>query len=86
MLTETTKILRIINDIREEVIRAEEIHKPINSLHEGYAVIAEELDEFWDQVKLKTHERDLMEIRSELIQTAAMCVRTILDVLPHEET
>jgi flagellar hook-associated protein FlgK len=71
----------VISDVREEVIRAEELHKPINSLHEGYAVIAEELDEFWDQVKRKARDRDPVAVRTELIQTAAMCVRTITNVL-----
>ena len=71
----------VLSDVREEVIRAEELHKPINSLHEGYAVIAEELDEFWDQVRLKARDRDPVAVRTELIQTAAMCVRTITNVL-----
>ena len=70
----------ILDEIAAEVDRAESIHPPINSLHEGYAVIAEELDEFWDQVRLKSKMRDPVIVRTELIQTAAMCVRTILNV------
>ena len=38
--------------------RARTKHKPINSAHEGYAVILEELDEFWDEVKKKREMRD----------------------------
>lgn len=70
----------IVTAIVNEVERAEQLHKPINSLHEGYAVIAEEMDEFWDQVKLRSEKRDPVAVRTELIQTAAMCVRTILNV------
>ena len=71
----------IVAAIVNEVERAEQLHKPINSLHEGYAVIAEELDEFWDHVKRKARDRDPVAVRMELIQTAAMCVRTITNVL-----
>lgn len=74
------RIEEIATAIVTEVARAEKLHAPINSLHEGYAVIAEELDEFWDQVKLKARDRDPVSVRTELIQTAAMCVRTILNV------
>ena len=70
----------VLSDVREEVNRAEELHKPINSLHEGYAVIAEDLDEFWDHVKLRSEKRDHVAVRTELVQTAAMCMRTILNV------
>lgn len=70
----------IVTAIVNEVERAEQLHAPINSLHEGYAVIAEELDEFWDQVRLKARDRDSVAVRTELLQAAAMCVRTILNV------
>lgn len=29
----------------------EKFHKPFNSYHEGYAIIKEELDELWDEIK-----------------------------------
>ena len=70
----------IVTAIVNEVERAEKLHKPINSLHEGYAVIVEEMEEFWDQVKLRAEKRDPVSVRTELIQMAAMCVRTILNV------
>lgn len=39
--------------IREEVLRAARKHgaRPFASPHEGYGVLLEELDEFWDEVK-----------------------------------
>lgn len=70
----------LFDEIDREVGRAESLHAPINSLHEGYAVILEELDEFWEQVRLKARDRDPVAVRTELIQTAAMCVRTIVNV------
>lgn len=71
---------RILKEICDEVARAERLHGPINSLHEGYAIIAEELDEFWELVKLKAKDRDPVGVHTELIQTAAMCVRTLINV------
>jgi len=70
----------ILDDVRLELWRAIDKHAPMNSLHEAYSVILEELDEFWDEVKKKSHERDPGKIHAELIQVAAMAVRAIYDV------
>ena len=45
--------MNIEKDIKEEVKKAELNHPQFNSPHEGYAIIAEELDELWDEVKKK---------------------------------
>lgn len=50
-------------------------HGDMNSFHEAYAVILEELDEFWDEVKKK--QPDKANSRTELLQIAAMCIKTI---------
>ena len=55
-------------------------HAPINSAHEGYAIILEEVDEFWEQVRLKRRFRDSTEMLSELVQVAAMAQRTAEDL------
>ncbi len=67
--------------VRCEIERARAKHKPINSAHEGYAVILEELDEFWDEVKKKREMRDKRRMYDELVQIAAMAQRTADDVL-----
>lgn len=51
-----------------------------HSLHEGYAVLLEEVEEFWDEVKLRTSERDPANVLSELVQIAAMAQRTAEDL------
>lgn len=68
-------------------------HAPFNSRHEAKAVIEEEFDEFWDLVKLNpkkplihptkghlmTVEQWQDEMREELVQVGAMCLRAIHD-------
>jgi hypothetical protein len=65
--------------VSAELISATNKFGPINSLHEGYAIILEELDEFWDAVKSK--ESDSLDILMELVQVAAMCQRTAMDCI-----
>ena len=50
---------------------------PISSPHEGYAVIQEELDEFWELVKGRQAMGKLALV--ELVQVAAMAYRTAID-------
>ena len=67
-------------DMAEELDRATMVFGPMHSSHEAYAVILEELEEFWDEVKQKPARRDKAAMRKELIQVGAMCARTILDL------
>lgn len=55
-------------------------HAPLNSLHEAYAVILEEVDELWQQVKLKQRLRNNANIKTELRQIAAMALRALVDL------
>lgn len=64
-----------LSEIEAELHRATESYGPINSPHEGYGIIKEELDEFWDEVKRNNNKK----ARAELIQVAAMCVRYLID-------
>lgn len=74
------RILFALQAIRDEVERAETLHAPIHSLHEGYAVILEELDEVKAEVWKKSSQRDMENIKKELVQCAAMCVRTLVNL------
>jgi hypothetical protein len=67
---------------QDELSRAREKHEVrLNSLHEGYAVILEELDELWEAVRARRENRDPQAILSELVQIAAMAQRTAEDVV-----
>jgi hypothetical protein len=54
--------------------------KWIRSWHEGYGLIAEEVDEFWDEVKKKARLRDLDNALKELVQISALCQRVAEDL------
>lgn len=51
-----------------------------NSAHEGWAILAEEFDELWDEVKVNQKRRDLAKMRHEAIQVAAVAMRFADDV------
>ena len=75
-------------EVANEVARARELFPPIASLHESLGIIREEYLEFEKEVFAfnLTKNRDTRPAaRTELIQLAAMAVRTILDVIDKEE-
>lgn len=59
---------------------------PFNSAHEGYAVILEELDELWEEVRKNQKVRSVERMRKEAIQVAAMALRFIEDVCDKPDT
>jgi len=69
----------VITDICQEFERATSKHGKFNSAHEGYAVILEEVDELWEEVKKQYEKRNNMEMRKEAIQVATMAIRFIVD-------
>jgi len=66
----------VIKEIIQEYKRATEKFGSFASTHEGYAIILEELDELWDEIK-KNSDRETM--RKEAVQVAAMGFRFIVD-------
>lgn len=65
-----------ISDVAAEAKSARRKFAPFNSSHEGYAVLAEELDELWDDVKANNLEHAI----EEAVQVGAMAVRFIADM------
>lgn len=80
--------------VSDEFKSASAKHKPMNSHHEAKAVIEEEFDEYWDLVKLNPNKQMVHptkgylltpqmrneEMREELVQMAAMCLRALHDL------
>lgn len=74
----------VLADVVDEVMEATEKYPPMNSAHEGYAVLKEEVDELWDEVKIKQGSRDIKAMRKEAVQIAAMAIRFAADIC-HDE-
>jgi len=66
--------------VRAELIAARAKHGPQRSSHEAYAVILEEVDEFWEEVKLKSENRSKIRMLHELVQISAMAQRAAEDL------
>lgn len=71
--------------VRDELIRAWSKHPgQFNNAHEGYAVLKEEVDELWDEVKVDmAYTRGGMK---EAIQTAAMAIRFVVELHDHSKS
>jgi molybdopterin biosynthesis enzyme len=66
---------QILTEVCKEYIRSAEKHVPFfRSPHEGYAVIKEELEEIWDEIKAD----DIESQRKEAIQLCAMALKFLL--------
>jgi hypothetical protein len=74
-----TTIHTFLRLVEQELSRARRKHPPLHSLHEAYAVLLEELEEFKAQVWLQTAARDRQAMLLELVQLVAMAMRTALD-------
>lgn len=74
-----------VSEVLKELAVACDNWPKFNSAHEGYAVLLEEMDELWDQVKVNQKRRDLDKMYSEAKQVAAMALRFMIDVC-NEET
>ncbi len=72
--------------ILAEYRKARKKHAPMHSGHEGYAVIREELDELWDEVKQQSP--DPSRLMNEAMQVGAMALAFMVEVAaaqPKEE-
>ena len=78
-----SKAAQLLEEIGLEFDLATKHHPPIASLHEGYAIILEELDELKAEVwkNPKKHPDRQALARKEAIQVAAMALRLLHDVL-----
>ena len=76
------KVQKVAADIVKEVLRAKTLF-PNNFVnqHEAYAVLLEEVDELWDEIKKNQRNYDLDAQRKEATQAAAMLVRLLVELL-----
>lgn len=81
-MDQTDLITRLALKVAAEVRRAEHKHHPLNSPHEAWSVIYEELEELREHVRADTGRS--AEARKEAIQTAAMGLRYVLNLIPED--
>lgn len=62
-MTSTTDLDLLLNEVANEIGKATNKYGPIRSSHEGYAVIQEEVDEMWDEIKKNNIEKAGQEAR-----------------------
>jgi hypothetical protein len=71
-MEEINKLESIFSEISEEYWKAREVYGAFSSSHELYAVLLEEVDEFWDSVKSNNPDP------KELMQVAATAIAGII--------
>jgi hypothetical protein len=78
--------LRLMAEIGRTLAQAEETSPPFNSPYEGYAVLREELEDLWEEVRAVgwTNE-DRAEMRQVAVHVAALALRFIIDLCEDEE-
>lgn len=69
-------VMRVLSELSNACKK----HAAFNSAHEGWAVIKEEVDELWEEVRKRREIRDVKSMEDEAIQIAAMAIRFMLDV------
>lgn len=74
--------------VNQSLDKAIALHGPMRGFHEAYAVILEELDEVWEEVKRIKSNADPVtdDMVKELTHVAAMAMRALVDLCPDKET
>ena len=71
--------MQLLQLVDAEFQRASSLYPKFNSAHEGYAVLLEEVEELWDEVKKSPKRRDPAKMKEEAVQVAAMALRFLND-------
>ena len=67
--------------VEKEIADSHSENGDIVDFHQGYGLLAEEVDEFWDEVKKKTKKRNTENLSGELVQIAALAESIYYDVV-----
>ncbi len=74
------KLIILLGKITGEFKRANAKYPRFASRHEGYAILKEEVDELWEEIKRKPEATDMNKVKEEAIQVAAMALRFLYDL------
>jgi len=76
------RITRAMMLIKNEYEWAEKHFPQFRSYHEGYAILKEEVDELWDEIK---GDQDPNALSKEAVQVATMAMRFLVDLCEKTE-
>ena len=79
-MSNTKYFSEAIAEMGTEYFNATKRYPPMCSAHEGFAILKEEVDELWEEVKKKPSRVDQEALRQECIQVGAMAIRFYTDV------
>ena len=79
-MTKKYNLQEILEDVKKEFEFATNKYGGFTSLHEAYAVVLEEVDELWEEVKASQKDSTRIKFaKKEAIQVATMAIRLIFD-------
>ena len=73
-------LLNVLVEVGQEVSKAESNWPAMNSAHEAYGVLMEEVRELEEHIFTNQKRRDMAAMREEAVQVAAMAIRLIRDI------
>jgi glycyl-tRNA synthetase beta subunit len=73
-------LTRIAAEVLDAAVPVQARWGDYHSAHEAYGVMMEEVEEFWEIVKVRQENRDLAKMRAELVDIAVCAMRTILSL------
>lgn len=80
-----SKFEDLLAEVGDKCVKEINTWPAFNSAHEGYAILLEEVDELWEEVRKKQKNREVELMRKEAIDVAAMALRIAFEVC-NEET
>lgn len=76
----------VMQKIKTELMITDAQKPKFHSTHEGYAVLKEEVDELWDEIKTsKVFDRANLLMVDEAIQVAAIAIKFVENLYQNEE-
>ena len=70
----------VLKDVATMLASVEQKWSMYNSLHEGYGLLLEEVDELFDEVRAKQEKRAAWRVRKEALQVAVVGLRIAMMV------
>ena len=74
------QVMKALYMVYEEYQKAIAKNERYHNAHEGYAVIKEEFDELWDEIRKKESARSKEAMTLEAVQTCAMLIRFLVEI------